>query len=500
MTKKLKQNFFNYFHTNYQENNHHNNLKFNITNSNKFLFDFNKNYIYIIEKIKQKSNYFDLYKKNPLNLKVLDKKKENLNLQSVSITNFLTIYLKSIRNLNNSLISFIKINPLTSIFINKNKSKIIELDKQSRLKKNIKKQKNLELIEFTQNKKLKLIKLINLNKTKFQEKKIEDIKLTKLVKIKIEKNQIIMNNKKNKSENLFLKDNILISDKINLVNVINKPKSSILLLIKKLKQNKNKIKLVNFKSNIISLNKEKFLFFEKNIKKYINSKTSFNSKIAKTLTISNNYKFYKYNQISNPIKNNIYEFLYRSFISMFSIISKPVYIITPDKIVIQFFYLILKKEKINNNTKSLLIFENNNKLKKICNILTRFFNKSIELDLIRLYYPYFNSKILVNLFGIFLNKIQLRRIVNKFILKSIKIKSNQLIPSALSGMKIKVAGRLLTQRIIPRKTVKLISNGAISRNKAMFVETARFTSKNKRGAFSLTITIGHKLKNPKKSI
>lgn len=104
----------------------------------------------------------------------------------------------------------------------------------------------------------------------------------------------------------------------------------------------------------------------------------------------------------------------------------------------------------------------------------------------------------------FINKIKLRRIVKKFISKSVKNnstnnsiinKSNQLIPSALSGIKIKVAGRLLTQRVIPRKTVKIISSGAISRGKSMFVETSRFTNKNKRGAFSLTVSIGHRLVN-----
>lgn len=104
----------------------------------------------------------------------------------------------------------------------------------------------------------------------------------------------------------------------------------------------------------------------------------------------------------------------------------------------------------------------------------------------------------------FINKIKLRRIVKKFISKLVKNnstnnsiinKSNQLIPSALSGIKIKVAGRLLTQRVIPRKTVKIISSGAISRGKSMFVETSRFTNKNKRGAFSLTVSIGHRLVN-----
>jgi hypothetical protein len=236
------------------------------------------------------------------------------------------------------------------------------------------------------------------------------------------------------------------------------------------------------------------------IRKYIKSKTTFNSKIAKLLATSNNYKFNRYNQINNSIKNNIYEFLYRSFISMSSLISKPVYVSTPDKIVIQLFYLLLKKKTIkNNNKKSILILENSKKLKIICNILTRFFSKPIELVLIRLYYPYYNSNILVNLFGIFINKIKLRRIVKFFIGKAIKNKLSKFIkkkslPSDLTGIKIRVAGRLLTQRVVPRKTVKIINRGALARCKAMFVETARFTNKNKRGAFSITISIGHKLR------
>jgi hypothetical protein len=124
------------------------------------------------------------------------------------------------------------------------------------------------------------------------------------------------------------------------------------------------------------------------------------------------------------------------------------------------------------------------------------------LELVRLYYPYYNSNILVNLFGIYINKIKLRRIVKKFIVKSIKnINKNNLSinkslnPSVLSGIKIKVAGRLLTQRKVPRKTVKIFNRGALARSKAIFVETARYTNKNKRGAFSITISIGHKLKN-----
>jgi len=246
----------------------------------------------------------------------------------------------------------------------------------------------------------------------------------------------------------------------------------------RLKRNKN-IKLINKEYKLTFAKPLKILkkiSYQNNIwlqSNYIKSKTKFNSKIIAT---SNNYNF------NTARTQNISDFLQRSFISMSSLISKPVYIITPNKIVIQFYYFLLKGG---------FILKNNNKLKIICNILTRFFKKPIELDLVRLYYPYYNSNIFVNLFSIFINKIKLRRIVNKFIRKAIKSKFD--IPSELTGMKIKVAGRLLTQRIVPRKTVKVVTSGSLARNKTMLVETSRFTNKNKRGAFSLTITIGHKL-------
>jgi hypothetical protein len=96
------------------------------------------------------------------------------------------------------------------------------------------------------------------------------------------------------------------------------------------------------------------------------------------------------------------------------------------------------------------------------------------------------------------NKIKLRRILRRFfnnakIFNPTKMITNKIskIPSFLSGVKIKIAGRLLTQRVIPRKTVKTISKGSLARGKLIFLEKGRFTNKNKRGAFSITVTTGH---------
>jgi len=65
--------------------------------------------------------------------------------------------------------------------------------------------------------------------------------------------------------------------------------------------------------------------------------------------------------------------------------------------------------------------------------------------------------------------------------------------SYLSGMNIKLAGRLMTQSIRPRFTVQSKQEGSLARVKVHFTERSRFTGKNKRGAFSFTVSISHVL-------
>jgi hypothetical protein len=187
---------------------------------------------------------------------------------------------------------------------------------------------------------------------------------------------------------------------------------------------------------------------------------------------------------------------------MNSLISKPVFEITNEKVVIHlFFYLFKENNKKNINKNNTFIKINRIKLNIILKILSRFFNKPVELDLVRLYYPYFDSNIFVNLLAKLINKIQIRIIMQKFFKKAIiknPIKLNRKtnitkIPSFLSGINLKIAGRLLTHRIVPRQTLKIIRRGALARGKIKYLDEARYTNKNKRGAFSLTISIGHYL-------
>jgi hypothetical protein len=65
------------------------------------------------------------------------------------------------------------------------------------------------------------------------------------------------------------------------------------------------------------------------------------------------------------------------------------------------------------------------------------------------------------------------------------------IPSFISGFKLKLGGRLMTQRIVPKKTVKIIRKGTLIKNNLIFLDEARYTNKNKRGAFTLSVSLTH---------
>jgi hypothetical protein len=250
--------------------------------------------------------------------------------------------------------------------------------------------------------------------------------------------------------------------------------------------NKNTIKLLNLNKGLQEVKKEIKIY------NYINSISEYKNETVKYQNIV--YLFNKNNKglqnSSIGINKNVFTLLETTFLSMSSLISKPIIIITPNKVVIQLFYY-LNKFYSNNN----LLNINNDKLQSLCLNLSKIYKKPVELELDRLHYPYFDSNILSNMIGLISNIVKLRFIIKKlFTIAKIKKTNNNysIIPSYLSGFKIRVAGRLLTQRVIPRLTVKTIQRGTLARGKANFVDSARFTNKNKRGSFSITITMGHK--------
>ena len=217
---------------------------------------------------------------------------------------------------------------------------------------------------------------------------------------------------------------------------------------------------------------------------------------------------------------NLFSLLEYAFIAMSSLISKPVYLETPDKININLFYFLIASDQMNKVTapiatsyngigiknigntgmrvQPLKLFTQNNiqKLNLLCLILSRIFKKPVELDLIRLHLPYYDDNILVKAIGIMSKDINIRHIFNIIFTKTkiaTLLKSSRTggINSNLAGIKIKISGRLMTQRVIPRLTTRVIQKGAITRGKINYINSSRVNLKNKRGAHSITVTMSH---------
>lgn len=140
----------------------------------------------------------------------------------------------------------------------------------------------------------------------------------------------------------------------------------------------------------------------------------------------------------------------------------------------------------------------------ISKILSTKFNKAVEFQLIRLHHPYHDSNILINLISLNIsgtgknNKKNARVAINKIYSKN-QIKNTNdpnllnnihQIPAFLSGIYIKIAGRLMREPIIPRLTTKIYERGASSTGKVNYLDVATITKKNRKGAYTIKIKSG----------
>jgi hypothetical protein len=174
------------------------------------------------------------------------------------------------------------------------------------------------------------------------------------------------------------------------------------------------------------------------------------------------------------------------------------------------------QKKAENLSKSLIekrkrqiitnfLIKNKTKFDKLCLILSKLLNKKVVLDLNRLKRPYLDVTILAQLFhkNTQEKKSKIIRLISSLFytlskkydwasdssrtMSDKKMKLHQ-TNGSLKGFFIKVGGRLLSQKIIPRISSKTYNRGKLARGKVHFVNTSRINNKHKRGAYSITIT------------
>ncbi len=235
---------------------------------------------------------------------------------------------------------------------------------------------------------------------------------------------------------------------------------------------------------------------------FIKTISLYNNELAK-----NSYNVYSFNKKNNLlILDNIYYNLKSWFNKMSSIIGKPVLLFSHKKIkILVWFYWTpyIEENKLESKFYSKFLIYNKNVLQKLAVSLTKYFKKPVELELIRIYAPYLDGNILVNLFGLMVNIVKYGRFRNfiyhmGYIIREtkFKIRKNEMdpiVPSVLTGIKLRFAGRFMTQKFFRRVRNKEIQRGALTRNTAKLIKFSRVSNKNRRGAYSISITAGYSI-------
>ncbi len=157
------------------------------------------------------------------------------------------------------------------------------------------------------------------------------------------------------------------------------------------------------------------------------------------------------------------------------------------KVIVNIFYYIASKEEALSDST----------VNNLGQVLSKLFKRPVELRLVRLHYPYLNSYILAQYIAINSNRYNFTRIQRAIFnaLRAVKATSleasagsDQVLPSYITGMKIRVSGRLVTQRSVPRQTVQTAQIGSFSGQNNV-IDSASYTSKNKKGAFTIKVWI-----------
>lgn len=185
--------------------------------------------------------------------------------------------------------------------------------------------------------------------------------------------------------------------------------------------------------------------------------------------------------------------LIRSFFAQFRVlVGNPTYknkVMGGDKVVVQIPYFLpegtLTEAKIN----------------ALGIAITRLFNSSrqqspvaVEVRLIRLQYPYLDSTILAQYLAFNAGKYNFTR-MQKMIFSKVPtipmdtVLPSDALPSQLTGVKLELAGRLTTQRSIPRKTVENGHIGSFTTSKELntSLDFSQYASKNKLNAFTMKV-------------
>lgn len=165
-----------------------------------------------------------------------------------------------------------------------------------------------------------------------------------------------------------------------------------------------------------------------------------------------------------------------------SLVGKPVFTVSPEKVTVQLFYYAPEVTIANLSIIAL------------GDALTRCWGRTVELRLIRLNHSALDSSIFAQYLTANGAKHSFNRILDmlKASLPTVVSEGSAestLPVSHITGVKVKLSGRLTTQRSSPRQTVQAGRLGSSAKGAYSTVDYSQHTAKNKLGAFTMKVWI-----------
>lgn len=165
---------------------------------------------------------------------------------------------------------------------------------------------------------------------------------------------------------------------------------------------------------------------------------------------------------------------------------KPVFTVTAETVIVRVFYFVpVAGQALNNNT-----------VNNLGKALSSLFGRAVELRLVKLHYPYLNSDILAQYIAYNTQDYTLVQICRALFGSIPPVKNTQstnalgvLLPSHIIGIKVRVSGRLISERSRPRQTKQTVQTGSFAKANLSLTDSASFTTKNKKGAFTVKVWI-----------
>lgn len=211
-------------------------------------------------------------------------------------------------------------------------------------------------------------------------------------------------------------------------------------------------------------------------------------------SISENVTFSSKSNINNTsilqLAHTATKLIFDFFSPISAFCSKPKFTVTSNSIIIHVFYFIPSPNRsLNNNT-----------VNNLGEVLSKLFGRNVELRMVRINYPYLDRHILAQYIAFNTqdyNFVQIIRRIFRTISPLVKVdsKSCDLLPNSMAagivGIKVRLAGRLVTERSKPRQTVQTAQIGTFSNTNMSMIDRSSFTSKNKKNSFTIKVWINN---------